>query len=247
MPSFDASAGKLKKLLDRLSAARALLLDNLDVAISTRAAASSALLRTTWTNDRATKLDNLDALVSSVKPLVPKFQLFTSDGTWTRPAGVDNVFVTAIGGGQGGNRQSTTSTTTGGSSGESGYRVPFAVAGNITVQRGDGGARRTGSNGVGTAGQDSLFGSLTFRGGDSASSIGVLGAEDNAGKHTGTPSSPYSQGAKYTDASSTAIGGPGLVYNGVEYGNGGRGDTLSDANSTDGANGFVLVEWWETA
>lgn len=49
--------GKLKTLLDRLTAARAGYLDRLDATISSRAAASTALSNATWTNTRAGKLD----------------------------------------------------------------------------------------------------------------------------------------------------------------------------------------------
>lgn len=64
---FLGIPGKLKTLLvDRLTAARAALLDNLsnlDAAISTRAAASTALSNTTWT---ATKAGYLDQAISSL-------------------------------------------------------------------------------------------------------------------------------------------------------------------------------------
>ena len=49
-------------ILQRLTAARAAFLD---APTSSRAPASSALNTTQWTNSRATKLDNLDALVSA--------------------------------------------------------------------------------------------------------------------------------------------------------------------------------------
>lgn len=49
--------GKLKTLLDRLTATRAANLDKLDADISTRAAASTALSNAVWTNTRAGRLD----------------------------------------------------------------------------------------------------------------------------------------------------------------------------------------------
>lgn len=51
--------GKLKTLLDRLTADRAGYLDRLDAAVSTRAAASTALSSATWTGTRAAKLDEV--------------------------------------------------------------------------------------------------------------------------------------------------------------------------------------------
>lgn len=49
--------GKLKTLLDRLTATRAANLDRLDETISSRAAASTALSNAVWTNTRAGRLD----------------------------------------------------------------------------------------------------------------------------------------------------------------------------------------------
>jgi hypothetical protein len=54
--------GKIKTLLDRLTATRAGLLDNLDAAMTTRAAASTALSTATWS---ATKAGYLDVAISS--------------------------------------------------------------------------------------------------------------------------------------------------------------------------------------
>ena len=62
------NTGKIQTLLDRLTAVRAAFLD---AAISTRAAASTALTNATWTDARAAKLDNLDAAVSSAGSKAP--------------------------------------------------------------------------------------------------------------------------------------------------------------------------------
>lgn len=51
--------GKLKTLIDRLTATRAANLDNLNATISSRAAASTALSSAVWTDTRAGKLDLL--------------------------------------------------------------------------------------------------------------------------------------------------------------------------------------------
>jgi len=51
--------GKLKTLLDRLTATRAANLDKLNATISSRAAASTALSKAVWTDTRAGKLDLL--------------------------------------------------------------------------------------------------------------------------------------------------------------------------------------------
>jgi hypothetical protein len=59
--------GKLKTISDWLTtywtAARAAKVDNLDAAVSTRAAAATALSTATWTNARAAALDSIGASV----------------------------------------------------------------------------------------------------------------------------------------------------------------------------------------
>ena len=62
MSLIDGSGGKLKTLLDRLTAARAAYLD---AAITSRAAAATALDNTVWTS---TKAGYLDQAISDVKP-----------------------------------------------------------------------------------------------------------------------------------------------------------------------------------
>jgi len=57
--------GKVKTLLDRLTATRAGNLDNLNTPVSSRAAAATALSTANWTNTRAGNLDRLDTTVAS--------------------------------------------------------------------------------------------------------------------------------------------------------------------------------------
>lgn len=56
--------GKLKTLIDRLTATRAANLDKLDANITTRAAASTALSNAVWSDARAGKLDAIGLPVS---------------------------------------------------------------------------------------------------------------------------------------------------------------------------------------
>lgn len=56
--------GKIKTLLDRLTDNRATKLDNLDATISSRAPASTALSSNVWTNNKA---DYVDTYISSIK------------------------------------------------------------------------------------------------------------------------------------------------------------------------------------
>ena len=54
--------GKLKTLIDRLTATRAANLDKLDANITTRAAAATALSNAVWSDARAGKLDKIDGI-----------------------------------------------------------------------------------------------------------------------------------------------------------------------------------------
>ena len=96
--------GRIKTLLDRLTATRAANLDHLDATISTRAVASTAVSSADLTTARCAlldKLNNLDVKISEAGVIL-KTQVFTSSGTWTRPDGVNMVMVSGCAGGSGG-------------------------------------------------------------------------------------------------------------------------------------------------
>jgi hypothetical protein len=62
--------GKLKTLTDRLTSGRAANLDNLDVAVSTTAPASTALSSATWTGTKAGYLDGaISGRLGSIKAI----------------------------------------------------------------------------------------------------------------------------------------------------------------------------------
>ena len=96
---------------------------------------------------------------------------FSSNGTWTCPAGVTKIYVLAHGGGAGGSggRNATTGVSNPGNG-----TVPQLVALNVVPNTsysiiigtgGAGGAPRTSSTQNGSAGNDTLFGALyTFKG-----------------------------------------------------------------------------------
>lgn len=66
--------GKLKTLLDRLTATRAGNLDNLDAAVTTRAPASTALSTSTWTGTLATDLATISSGASAFTGIVNSIQ-----------------------------------------------------------------------------------------------------------------------------------------------------------------------------
>ena len=110
LESLYGLPGKIKTLLDRLTAARAGYLDSinpagtdwnstragyvdrLDAAVSTRAPASTALSNATWTDARAGYQDRLDTTVSSRAPASTAL----SNATWTdaRATKQDNLDTT---------------------------------------------------------------------------------------------------------------------------------------------------------
>lgn len=81
--------GKLKTLLDRLTATRAGYLDNLDAAVTTRAAASTALSTATWTSTRAGYLDNLSS--APLSTAINRIQSGTIQLTGTMTSGTATI------------------------------------------------------------------------------------------------------------------------------------------------------------
>ena len=84
------NSGPLATLLARLTSTRA---GYLDAAISTRAAASTALSTAQWSNGRAANLDNLDIAVSAAGNKPPLTIL--NGVTFTQPS-IYNVFGTSL-------------------------------------------------------------------------------------------------------------------------------------------------------
>lgn len=118
-------------------------------------------------------------------------QTFTASGTWTRPSSGQIVVVIAGGGGGGGARQATASSpAAGGGAGAfiSKLFVRSELASTVAVTVGAGGAGRTSTNGAGTPGGQSSFGSLvTAQGGTGG---GAGGAGDVAGLGTTATAEP---------------------------------------------------------
>ena len=104
----------------------------------------------------------------SITVLAPQSQSFTSSGTFSVPSGISAVDVLVVAGGAGGGGGSQA----GGGGGAGGliYRPGFTVTpgGTVSVTVGDGGAAGPGQpapTGKGGTGQDSVFGTLTAKGG----------------------------------------------------------------------------------
>lgn len=187
--------------------------------------------------------------------------VFTSSGVFVVPPRVYTVYVTMCGGGGGGGRGSG---YYGGGGAQCWIKQPVSVSpgDSITVTVGAGGTGKTSSDGNGTAGGTSSFGSLlSAAGGASASGAaggdgGVAGQVNFVGSITDSTDTYYrlsrsgSGGGcilgcgglgginygKTSGSTPTASGAPG-----GKFGGGGAG--AIGANASDGAPGIVIVEW----
>ena len=196
-------------------------------------------------------------------------QTFTTNGTFTVPAGVTKILVTACAGGQGGDYSSSSGSYyyggKGGNGGECIIREPYTVSPgqkiSITIGKGGG----AGSNGIPT-----IIGSLvTLRGGGTATGLvgaGVGGeggffyreSSSNRGAEYGLDGARGNGGtvADRSVRSTPNGGGGGGSYgcggDGADssvnaatpgYGGGGGGGSYYNTIPSAGGDGIVIIEW----
>ena len=221
-------------------------------------------------------MSNLSDFMGGGGGLIVKRELFTSSGTWTKPADIigEQVWVTMIGGGSAGNGPSSTYAN-GGNSGQFVQRLPVNVASetSVSVTVGAGGV---GSSTDGGAGGVSSFGALvscsggaapvdSYRG-NSDNSGGALGGLDYQNNDTvceGTSPGGVFGGPPGLSRSNIGAGAGGLVLDGSGtradqsgssdfagggsgYGAGSGAQDAGVADVDDGAPGAVMIEWLES-
>ena len=170
----------------------------------------------------------------------PTQQSFTSSGTFSVPSGISsvNVLVVAGGGGAGSVHSG------GGGAGGLVYRPGFTVTpgGTVTVTVGDGGASSTSATGH-TNGQNSVFGTLTAKGGGKSGTNQTPGSNGGSGGGSGygssdggTANQPTQPGDSGTYGFGNPGGGPGA--NSPLFGTGGGGGAgAAGSSGNNGAGG----------
>ena len=173
----------------------------------------------------------------SISVLAPAYQTFTSSGTFTVPTGLTSLDVLVVGGGGG------TGSVHSGGGGAGGliYRPGFTVTpgATVTVTVGNGGGGVTGAGGH-EDGQDSVFGTLTAKGGGKSGTNQTPGTNGGSGggcgygtSSGGNANQPTQSGESGNYGFGNPGGGPGA--NGPLFGTGGGGG--AGAAGSAGNNG----------
>ena len=204
--------------------------------ISGTADAQSSNTTSTFTIRAKDAASNVSDRIFSITVNGPQSTSFTSSGTFAVPSGVSSVDVLVVaGGGAGGKGQQQ-----GGGGGGAGgliYRPGFTVTpgATVTVTVGGGGGDNTTAGNRGDDGQDSVFGTLTAKGGGAA---GVYGGNathsNNTGQQGGSGgggAGAYGNGQGGTGTQPTQPGESG------QYGFGNPGGTGSNQNADPAGGG----------
>ena len=185
------------------------------------------LLTPTASSDAATK-GYVDA-ASGGK--TQSMQTFTASAGWTRPVGVNMVWVSLVGGGGGGGgggNDGNYNSGGGGGAGQSFYRYPCSVSGNVAVTVGGAGGAGSscgiGGNGGGSSFGDCIIATGGFGGGSCGAPSGGNSGGGVAGGGYGSSSGSMGLSSASNALGSTGgAGGGGIMNNSGTGSNGGNG------------------------
>jgi len=151
----------------------------------------------------------------------PQYQSFTASGTFTVPTGMTTVNVLVVGGGGSGGAYR------GGGGGAGGliYRPGFPISPGtpISVTVGDGGATAPRPGNISYIGQDSVFGTLTAKGGGGGVHAAGPITQGVGGSSGGTPSNPGARSQQTITATQPTQPGDSGTYGFGNSGGAGAG------------------------
>lgn len=175
-------------------------------------------------------------------PFLPNnIQVFTSSGTWPKPAGVTSVYVKVIG--RGGNGAAGSASGAAGGGGGGYAEGIIAVTGNVTVTIGATNSFAGSTTIQATSGSNASTATGGAGGVGSNGTINLTGATGQGGNGLGTINSMGGNGG----GSAMGPGGGGGAWNGGaaanggSYGGGGGGGGNSSGSAGTGDAGAVIV------
>lgn len=231
--------------------------------------ATVAPIITTDAQGRVTALTSATITIGGLNSV----QVFTANGTWTRPTGITKVIIEVAGGGGGGGGSPATASREGGGGGGGGYARRFLDVGAIassTITIGGAGAGGAAGANAGAAGGTSSWADGTNTvsatggaGGPAADAVGdggaggagsggtinvagqQGGASSTASGSRGSPAGGGNSGGGWgAGAPAAKVDGAGLA--GALYGGGGSGAVNDAATARAGGAGAAgLIVVWE--
>lgn len=214
------------------------------------------------TSDVTHKSLTVDSYTVANRKALTSMQVFNASGTFVPPAGVTEVYAVVVGGGGGGGQYTTATGGWGGSGGVGCNFVP--VSGSMPVTVGPGGDGNNSGNG--SAGSNSVFGSITAFGGAGGTTSDGANSGNSGGFNSGWTLGSISEFMTnfmfhvdpaafrlypgFAQKSTTRSRGTGrsaaIAYNindTYHPGAAGGGESSSGNNAAGGVGGAVFIFW----